>query len=109
MRITLEARSLLIIWTYSNPPLTEGAVIDGYRVYINGTLNRTTSQTQLNITGLTPFTSYTVEVSAYNRRDGVEQEGPRSDPVTNMTLEDGLYYPITNSCLMNLCIYIPFL
>ena len=85
-----EGRSLLIMWTYSNPPLTEGAVIAGYHVYVTSTqhtANRTTSQTQLNIAGLTPFTNYTVEVSAYNTRgDGVEQEGPRSDPAIERTL-----------------------
>ena len=78
------------MWTYSNPPLTEGAVIAGYHVYVTSTqhtANRTTSQTQLNIAGLTPFTNYTVEVSAYNTRgDGVEQEGPRSDPAIERTL-----------------------
>ena len=93
LQITTEARSLLAMWTYSNPPLAEGAVISGYRVYINSSnyrLNHTTSDTQLNITGLTPFTNYTVEVSAFNTRgDGYVQEGPRSVSATNMTEEDG--------------------
>jgi hypothetical protein len=94
LRVTTQARSLLAVWTYSNPPLAEGAVIDGYRVYINGLLNDTTSATQMNISieGLTPFTNYTVEVSAFNTLpDGTVQEGPRSDPVMETTQEDGGY------------------
>ena len=89
LQVTTEARSLLAMWTYSNPPLAEGAVISGYRVYINSSnyrLNHTTSDTQLNVIGLTPFTNYTVEVSAFNTRgDGSVQEGPRSDPITAVT------------------------
>ena len=90
LQITTEDRSLLATWTYSNPPLTEGAVISGYRVYINSSnyrLNRTAPDTQLTVTGLTPFTNYTVEVSAFNTRgDGSVQEGPRSDPTIAVTL-----------------------
>ena len=90
LQVTTEARSLLATWTYSNPPLAQGAVINGYRVYINGSLYDTTTATQLNISGLTPFTNYTVEVSAFNMRgDGTVQDGPRSEPVTDMTDEDG--------------------
>ena len=80
------------MWTYTNP--AEGAVINGYHIYINGSLRKTitTNTAQLNVTlpGLTPFTNYTVEVSAFNTRgDGTDQEGQRSDPVTEMTQEDG--------------------
>ena len=65
-------------------------MINGYHVYINDRLNHTTTATQLNVTGLTPFTNYTVEVSAFNTRsDGTEQEGPRSEPITEATLEVG--------------------
>ena len=87
LQVTTETRSLLAVWTYPNPP--EGAVISGYRVYLNGVLNQdTTSATQrVSIKGLTPFTNYTVEVSAFNTlEDGTVQEGPRSDPVTETTL-----------------------
>ena len=87
LQVTTEARSLLATWTYSNPPLAQGAVISGYRVYIDGSLYDTTTATQLNISGLTPFTNYTVEVSAFNtRRDGTVQEGPRSEPRMETTL-----------------------
>ena len=93
VQVITEARSLLANWTYSNPPLNEGAVIHGYRVYINGLLSGTTTTAQLSIsiTGLTPFTNYTVEVSAFNTRgDGTVQEGSRSDPVTETTLGEGM-------------------
>ena len=92
LQVTTEARSLSATWTYSNPPLSEGAVIYGYRVYVNCLLNSTTTTAQpsISISGLTPFTNYTVEVSAFNTRgDGTVQEGPRSDPVTETTLGEG--------------------
>ena len=91
--ITPNRRSLLVTWDYTNPSLSEGAVISGYHVYIDGQRNQTVSNsamTTFNITSLSPFTNYSVEISAYNTRgDGMEQEGPRSDPVTEMTQEDG--------------------
>ena len=78
------------MWDYTNPSLSEGAVISGYHVYLDGQrvqkiLNST--MTTFIITSLSPFTNYSVEISAYNTRgDGTEQEGPRSDPVTAVTL-----------------------
>ena len=89
LEVNVGARSLLATWTYSNPPLDAGAMINGYRVYVNGLLTDTTEQLNSNVSGLTPFTNYTVEVSAFNQQgDGTEQEGPRSEPVTETTLED---------------------
>ena len=91
--ITPERRSLLVLWSYTNPLLSEGAVISGYRVYLDGQRVReltSSSMNQFNITSLSPFTNYTVEVSAYNtNRDRVQQEGPRSDAMTITTMEDG--------------------
>ena len=92
-QVLTETRSLLVTWAYTNPPLSGGAVIDGYHVYVDSSLRHTTdaSATHLNVSGLTPFTNYTVEVSAFNTRmDGRVQEGPTSDSFTNMTLEDGV-------------------
>ena len=87
--VNVGVRSLLATWTYSNPPLDEGAMINGYRVYVNGLFNDTTQQLNITISDLTPFTNYTVEVSAFNTQGGEnEQEGPRSEPVTETTLED---------------------
>ena len=86
--INSEVRTLVVSWTYTNPPLNEGPVITGYYVYLDGQRIPTRIHiTQFNISGLTPFTNYTVEVSAFNTgRDGSEQEGPRSDPRTGVTL-----------------------
>ena len=88
--ITPERRSLLVMWNYTNPQLSEGAVLAGYRIYLDGQRVReltSSSMNQFNITSLSPFTNYTVEVSAYNTRgDRVQQEGPRSDAVTITTL-----------------------
>ena len=81
------------MWNYTNPLLSEGAVIAGYRVYLDGQRVReltSSSMNQFNITSLSPFTNYTVEVSAYNTNgDGEQQEGPRSDAMTVATMEDG--------------------
>ena len=99
LQITTEARSLLATWTYSNPPLAQGAVINGYRIYItssNYSLNHMTTALQLSVTRLVPFTNYTVEVSAFNTRgDGTVQEGPRSDPTTETTLGEYMYIAST--------------
>ena len=91
---------------YSNPSLAD-AVINGYHVYINDRLNHTTTATQLNVTGLAPFTNYTVEVSAFNTRsDGTEQEGPRSEPTTEATLSEAgtrlLSYITMLECMQSL-------
>ena len=81
------------MWNYTNPLLSEGAVISGYRVYLDGQRVREltgSSMNQFNITSLSPFTNYTVEVSAYNTNgDRVQQEGSRSDAMTITTMEDG--------------------
>ena len=89
--ITPGRSSLLVAWTYTNPLLAEGAVISGYRVYLNDSQNgevTDSSTTQFNITSLSPFTYYSVQVSAYNMREGVVQEGSRSDIMTQRTEED---------------------
>ena len=93
LQVATAARSLLATWNYSNPPLSQGPLINGYRLYVKGSnyiLNHTTSDLWLNVTGLTPFTNYTVQVLAFNTMgDGSIQRGPMSDSVTAMTLEDG--------------------
>lgn len=85
--ITQGRASLLVTWSYTNPPLNEGAVISGYRVYLdNSMMGEVTgsAMTQYNITSLSPFTNYTVQVSAYNSRG----EGLRSNAMIQTTLED---------------------
>ena len=88
------------MWNYTNPLLSEGAVISGYHVYLDGqsvnvshTFNTSrveeltsSSMDQYSFVKLQPFTNYTVEVSAFNTRgDGMKQEGSRSDPLSWMT------------------------
>ena len=78
------------MWNYTNPLISEQAVISGYHVYLDGQRVReltSSSMNQFNITSLSPFTNYIVQVSAYNtRRDGEQQEGPRSEAMTITTL-----------------------
>ena len=82
------------MWNYTNPLLSEEAVISGYHVYLDGQSVQeltSSSMNQFNVTSLSPFTNYTVSVSAFNTRgDGIKQEGPKSDPQPTRTLEDGL-------------------
>ena len=84
--ISLVRGALLVVWNYTNPLLSEGAVISGYRVYLNGQSVQeftSSSTNQFKFVTLQPFTNYTVEVSAFNTRgDGVKQEGSRSDPLS---------------------------
>ena len=75
--------SLTVSWTYDNPP--SGAVISGYNIFVDGALVGMTSREDMRytITGLDPFTNYSIEVSAFN-----ENEGLRSDVVTAMTIAE---------------------
>ena len=41
---------------------------------------------QTSLTGLTPFTNYSIQVAAVNEQDDV---GPYSDPITAQTEKDG--------------------
>ena len=71
--------------------LHQGGPITGYRLrYSNGSERYTVNITgednrQYNLTGLTPFTSYSVHVAAVND----EGTGPYSTPLTVETLQDG--------------------
>ena len=75
--------SLTVSWTYDDPP--SGAVVSGYNIFVDGALVGTTSREdmQYTITGLDPFTNYSIEVSAFN-----ENEGLRSDVVAAMTIAE---------------------
>ncbi|RSS80958.1 chitinase [Streptomyces sp. WAC06614] len=57
----------------------------GYYVHRDGTRVATASSTDLTLTGLTPATSYSLQVSAFNQAG----EGPRSAPVTGTTTGGG--------------------
>ena len=86
---SVESRSLSVVWE-TVPCLHQGGPIAGYTLrYSNGTsiVNTTVEGSrQYVLTGLTPFTSYSVQVAAVN--DG--GTGPYSDPaLTVETLQDG--------------------
>ena len=86
---SVESRSLSVVWGTVPCPHQRGP-ITGYRLrYSNGTsiVNTTGEGSRQHVlTGLTPFTSYSVQVAAVN--DG--GTGPYSDPaLTVETLQDG--------------------
>ena len=83
---SVESRSLSVVWG-TVPCPHQGGPITGYRLrYSNGTSIVNTTGEKYNLTGLTPFTSYSVQVAAVN--DG--GTGPYSDPaLTVETLQDG--------------------
>ena len=85
----VESRSLSVLrWGTVLCP-HQGGSITGYRLrYSNGTsiVNTTGEENRQHVlTGLTPFTSYSVQVAAVN--DG--GTGPYSDPQSVETLQDG--------------------
>ena len=95
---SVESRSLSIVWGTVPCPHRRGP-ITGYTLrYSNGTsIVNTTGEgnRQHVLTGLTPFTSYSVQVAAINN----EGTGPYSDPaLTVETLQDGEYYSYSNIC-----------
>ena len=83
-----ESRSINIVWEKVPCPHQRGP-ITGYRLrYSNGTsIANTTGEGSRHhvLTGLTPFTNYSVQVAAVND-DGT---GPYSTPLTVETLQDG--------------------
>ena len=88
---SVESRSLSVVWGTVPCPHQRGP-ITGYRLrYSNGTsiVNTTGEGSRQHVlTGLTPFTSYSVQVAAVN--DG--GTGPYSDSaLTVETLQDGEY------------------
>ena len=88
---SVESRSLSVVWG-TVPCMHQGGPITGYTLrYSNGTsiVNTTGEGSRQHVlTGLTPFTNYSVEVAAIN--DG--GTGLYSDPaLTVETLQDGMY------------------
>ena len=86
---SVESRSLTVVWGTVPCPDQRGP-ITGYRLrYSNGTYIVSTTgeeSRQHVLTGLTPFTSYSVQVAAVNAGG----TGPYSDPVLTVeTLQDG--------------------
>ena len=98
---SVERRSLSVVWgivlcLHQRGPIT------GYRLhYSNGTGTTIVNTTgegsrQHALTGLTPFTNYTVQVAAVN--DG--GTGPYSTPLTVETLQDGECIVYTNAAVV---------
>ena len=83
---SVESRSLSVVWG-TVPCPHQGGPITGYKLrYSNGTsIMETMGNRKHSLTGLTPFTSYSVQVAAVN--DG--GTGPYSTPLTVETLQDG--------------------
>ena len=93
---SVKRRSLTLVWG-TVPCPHQGGPITGYRLrYTNGTsiVNTTGEGSRQHVlTGLTPFTNYSVRVAAVN--DG--GTGPYSTLLTVETLQDGEYICITIS------------
>ena len=86
---SVGSRSLSVVWGIV-ACLEQRGPITGYRLrYSNGTsIMNTTGQERRhhNLTGLTPYTSYSVQVAAVNNKG----TGPYSDPILTVeTLQDG--------------------
>ena len=83
----MESRSLTVVWGTVPCPDQRGP-ITGYRLRYNSIIVDITGQENIQhvLTGLTPFTSYSVQVAAVNAGG----TGPYSDPaLTVETLQDG--------------------
>ena len=84
---SVESRSLSVVWGLVPCP-HQGGPITGYRLrYSNGTsIVETMGSMKHSLTGLTPFTNYSLEVAAVNNGG----TGPYSDPaLTVETMQDG--------------------
>ena len=87
---SVESRSLSVVWG-TVPCPHQGGPITGYRLhYSSGSDSYTVNITgeeirQYKLTGLTPFTNYSLQVAAVNDRG----TGPYSSTLTVETLQDG--------------------
>ncbi len=71
--------SLTLGWT----PSTDNIGVDGYRIFVDGVLFATTSDTIYEVTGLDHTTSYEITVSAF---DNATNESEKSEPVFGNTM-----------------------
>ncbi|MBL6447986.1 fibronectin type III domain-containing protein [Fulvivirga sp. 29W222] len=76
--------SATVSWTAS----TDNVGVTGYDVYVNGSLNGSTTSTSSTITGLTASTTYTIAVRA---KDAAGNESPASS-VSVTTLSNSITY-----------------
>ena len=100
-----ESKSIGIVWETVPCPHQRGP-ITGYRLrYSNGTSIVNTSGEESRhhvLTGLTPYTNYSVQVAAVN--DG--GTGPYSNPLTVETLQDGeSRKQLTSFSNLDVCLY----
>ncbi len=73
------AVSTLLSWTAS----TDNVGVTGYRVYVDGNLDGTTTNLNYPLTGLAPATTYNIQVTA------IDAAGNESDPAaTNVTTDE---------------------
>ena len=102
---SVESRSLSVVWG-TVPCTHQGGPITGYTLrYSNGTsiVNTTGEGSRQHVlTGLTPFTSYSMQVAAVN--DG--GTGSYSPALTVETLQDGEYMKSVQ--LMFYCVFVMF-
>ena len=88
--LSVEARSITILWD-EVPCSGQNGPITGYLLYYSSTMFSNTinitekDKRQYSLTTLTPYTNYTVTVTAYN--DG--GTGPTSSEVIQLTEEAG--------------------
>jgi len=73
--------SIDISWTAS----TDNVAVTGYNIYVDGNLKAQTSSTMVQLTNLTPGTSYSFEIEA---KDQYNNKSPKSAAVNSATLQD---------------------
>ncbi len=78
---TKTVNSIAFSWTAS----TDNVSVTGYKIYRSGVQIGTTASTNYNQTGLTPNTSYSYTVAAY---DGVGNTSAQTSPLVTSTLAD---------------------
>ncbi len=78
----ITSTSLTLSWA----PASDNIGVAGYRVFQNGALRTTTPTNSANLTGLSPATTYTLAVEAFDAAGNVS---PRSAPVACTTLSGG--------------------
>ncbi|MCK4991888.1 MAG: hypothetical protein KAS29_15420, partial [Bacteroidales bacterium] len=81
--VEATANSLSIVWN----PSTDSVGVSGYRIFIDGVLMGTSTDTSYVVSGLEANTSYQITVSSF---DAVPNESGQSTPVTGTTLGTGM-------------------
>ena len=82
----INVRSMDLSWNAS----VDNKAVTGYRVYVNGSLEGSTTTTSYSLTQLNAETSYDLTVSAF---DAASNMSPQSPPVTATTLKADVEAP----------------